>query len=415
MVCVCGRAQARLEEGGLSSSPLQKYINQHWTRKMEIIRSGFDKLELALNAYTPRDLEKVLEPAKEVAKRKNQLVPILFNGVQLLVRGHGTGGGYTYSCDGGKMGANWFFKTHTAGGGWGVRIAVRALPLVLNGMAATKADLEDKLDRLGIKVLANGVAISRVDYAVDCLLPGFRMVPENFVVHSNMAKSRYLEAEEMESNSTSWHENSVRVGGINRKQIGFYNKRKEVTKKLDRTLPTIWDNIRAQQGKRPLVYFGPEADEIWRVEPRAGKEYLKGRWRVTGWGSLFDALPNILQEIMSTMRYSEPTSDSNRSRWPNHPLWDMAVQEIDENLMSHVPSVPPERIIEGTRSAKIELLEIQRLGLSVALAVLNRVPAARFEDFLREHSNRDVQLNATHGRDLSVRIADAERRYADLL
>lgn len=382
---------------------------------MEIIRSGFDKLELALNAYTPRDLEKVLEPARETAKRTNRPTPILFNGVKLLVRGNGANGGYAYSCDGGKMGANWFFKSHTTGGGWGIRIAVRALPLVVNGMAATKADLEDKLDRLGIKVLTNGVAISRVDYAVDCLVPGFRMVPENFVVHSNMGKSRYLEPEEMEANSTSWHENSVRIGGINRKQIGFYNKRKEVTKKRDNTLPMIWDGIRAQQGQRPLNYFGPDADEIWRIEPRAGKEHLKGRWRVTGWGSLFGALPNILQEILTTMRYAEPSSDSNRSRWPNHPIWNMAAQEIDQNLMRHVPSIAPERVIEGTRAAKIELLEIQRLGLSVALAALNRVPAAKFEDFLREHSNRDIQLNTTHGKDLSERIAEAERRYGDLL
>jgi len=60
--------------------------------------------------------------------------------------------------------------------------------------------------------------------------------------------------------------------------------------------------------------------EIWRVEIRFFKRYLKNTWRVTTFGDLAAAMPKMLQKTIQDIRYTQPNDDSNRARWPDHLL-----------------------------------------------------------------------------------------------
>jgi hypothetical protein len=383
---------------------------------MEVIRSGFDKLELSLNVVASPELCEVLTAAREYARSKpNAIVGAYFNGLDLIVRSHGAPGGYAYVFETDALPANWFLKDSAASSGWGARVAVRALPLVLYGLNWVKAELDKTIELLGLKVPPNGFSISRVDYAVDCLLPDFELKPENFVIHSSTNLHRYYEPDEMLVAGKSWRPTSVRIGGITRKQIGVYDKLRQVRQLGKPEMYEIWDAIREDQGERPLVYSGEGADSIWRVELRAGKEYLKERWQVTGWGSLVEHLPEFLAEIMKTMRYAEPTSDNNRSRWPNHPLWDLVAVEIAQNAMRHLPSVDLERVLYTSKAAKIEWFEANMLGNAISHAALTGVTSDGMADHLVWLSDRLRQLNEDHRVSCDLRLEQARDRYRGLL
>jgi hypothetical protein len=387
---------------------------------MEVIRSGFDKLELALNVVVPAELCEHLASAKEYAMdlaRKNRFAQsgTQFNGLDLIMRPTGSGGGYAYSFETVQPEANWFLKESSVRCGWGARVAVRALPLVLYGFGWVKAELEKTINALGLKVPPNGVSISRVDYAVDCLAPGFEINTENFVVHSSTNVNKHLEAEDMSVAGKSWRESSVRLGGVTRKQIAVYDKLREVRQKQKSEMYEIWDAARASQGLRPLVYSGVEADAIWRVELRAGKEYLKDRWGVTGWGGLIEHLPALLAEIMRTIRYAEPTSDSNRARWPNHPLWDLVSEEVAQNVMRHVPSIGRDRVVEVALRDKIEWFETNLLGNAISHAALLEVSVEDLPDHLVGLGKKLSQLNDEHTVPAENRLSEARRRYERFL
>lgn len=386
----------------------------------EVIRSGFDKLELSLNVVIPEDLCERLAAAKEFAQElansdRHAKCGSSFNGMDLVVRSNGGAGGYAYSFETFGLEANWFMRTSTSRLGWNVRVAIRARPLVLNGIGWVKDKLEETARAFGLVIPENGVSIARIDYAVDCLAPGFEFDAENFVVHSSCNTIRHLEESEMGVSGKSWKASSMRVGGITRKQIGIYDKLREVRQKRDRRMPLIWDAAREAAHARPLVYRGKEADDIWRVELRAGKEYLKGKWDVTGWGSLFDQLDAIFEDMLKSMRYAAPTSDTNRSRWPNHPLWEIVSKEIAENAMQDVPTVTCEQLKEATLRDKLEWFETNLLGNMVSHAVLSDIAPERFEAHMDELIPKLRHLNRIHRVPIDVRLGEAKQRYAELL
>ncbi|WP_306046262.1 hypothetical protein [Nioella sp. MMSF_3534] len=387
---------------------------------LEVIRSGFDKLELSLNVVVPEELCEHLASAKaeaeELAKRNQKAkCGTLYNGEDLIVRPNGAAGGYAYSVETSNLEANWFLRKSTSASGWGVRVAVRAMPLVLNGIAWVKDELEKTADAFGLSIPPNGVSISRIDYAVDCLAPGFSFNPNQFVVHSASNTTRHMQPEEMDVSGKCWKASSMRVGGITNKQIGIYDKLQEVKQKRKFDMFEIWDAARHAQGARPLVYRGEATDEIWRVELRAGKDYLKGRWDVTGWGSLFDQITDILGGILKTMRYTVPVRDTNRSRWDNHPLWNMVAEEVEQNALRHVPSVSRERLVEVRLADKLQWFETNMLGNAISHAALSGKHGDQVECHLEELAQKLKQQNRDHRVPADVRMEAVRRRYPGLV
>lgn len=386
----------------------------------EVIRSGFDKLELSLNVAVPEELCAHLASAKaeaeEMAKQdQSARCGTLYNGEDLIVRPNGAAGGYAYSVETFNLEANWFLRKSTSASGWGVRVAVRAMPLVLNGIAWVKDELERTANAFGLNIPPNGVSISRIDYAVDCLAPGFSFDPNQFVVHSASNTTRHMPPDEMDVSGKCWKASSMRVGGITNKQIGIYDKLREVKQTRNFGMFEIWDAVRHAQGARPLIYRGEDADEIWRVELRAGKDYLKGRWDVTGWGSLFDQITDIFKDMLLSMRYTEPSQDINRSRWPKHALWEMVYDEVAENAMRHVPSVSRERLVEASLADKLQWFENNMLGNAISHAALSGKHGDQVERHLEELAQKLKQQNRNHRVPADVRMAAVRRRYPGLV
>lgn len=51
------------------------------------------------------------------------------------------------------------------------------------------------------------------------------------------------------------------------------------------------------------------------MELRAYKRHLKDTWGVTSWSDFDDKLGDIYAKMVADIRYTDPTSDTNRARW----------------------------------------------------------------------------------------------------
>jgi len=336
---------------------------------MKVIYRGFDGLDVAFQGRVPLDLLDVLEEAKERAGREMRPAVVKHRGVPLAVAETGARGGYAFRCDTGPDGATWFFKRPRRGDTWGVRVSVKSLTLALHGLGGVRARLYEFMESLGIAVPPGGESIGRVDYAVDILAPGFTLEPAHFVMHSHAGRADHMEPEPMTRHGTSGRVTSVTVGKMPNRQVIVYDKRREVIDKHKVQWWEIWNAVRAARGEPPLDPKDKDGSQVWRVELRAGKDHLKKQWGGKTWADLDDKLGSLLLKALKEVRYAIPKTDTNRSRWPDHPIWTLARQEVEGDLFEMMCPLDPHAIREVLRSEYADLLGGQLAGLSATYAI----------------------------------------------
>ncbi len=96
--------------------------------------------------------------------------------------------------------------------------------------------------------------------------------------------------------------------------LRIYNKVVEIEERSDK----VW----------LFQLWGVSAD-VWRIEWQVRKDVLR-RFSVRTFADLFDGYGDVLRYLASehdTMRI--PNGDTNRSRWPVHPLWVDLIEQIE--------------------------------------------------------------------------------------
>ena len=337
---------------------------------MEILYKGFDGLDVAFRALTPLHLADVLEDAKNEAAAQNSPVMVEYEGVQMHVSAGGGPGGYAYRCDTGPFGLTWFFKKPHRRDPWGIRASSKSLPLAMFGLGGVRAQMISFLDALDIRVPDGGESIGRVDYAIDLLMPGFKIEPDNFVMHSHTNRSDHKEILTQRTNGVSGRITSVTVGKMPQRQVIIYDKRLEVIRKQKVHWWDIWNAGRLAQGKPELDPKDREASRIIRVEVRAGKADLKRRWNLAMWSELDDLVGDVFLATMQSIRYTVPAPDTNRSRWPDHPLWEVVRTELSGDLFEMISGVEPELIRTVLREQLRATLRAQMIGLAATYGVV---------------------------------------------
>lgn len=87
--------------------------------------------------------------------------------------------------------------------------------------------------------------------------------------------------------------------------------------------------IEQQSGKSWFHQLWGQKEDVWRIEFQLRKERLK-EGGIRTLNDLRDYQNDLLRELAqnhTTLRV--PTTDSNRSRWPLHPLWRQLLADID--------------------------------------------------------------------------------------
>ena len=340
---------------------------------MEVIYRGFDGLDVSFSSQVPCEFCEELEAAKKHAQESRQPTPLCWNGVKMLVEESGARGGYTFRISTGKFGATWFFKKPAARDPWGVRVSCSSFGLALNGLGGTRSELYRTMGLLGIVVAPGSESIGRIDYAIDFLAPEFVLIPENFVMHSSSIRTEHYEPPEVQCSGRSGRVTSVTVGKMPRRQLIVYDKRSEVITHRKDGWWEIWNGVRAELG-RPLLNPAVAAEsQVWRVELRAGKEHLKERWSIVKWADLDDRLGDLISATLDVVRYAQPTTDSNRSRWPESQLWQQVRSETEADLFEMTARTDPDLVKRVQKEAHERLLATQMLGLLTTRAALSGV------------------------------------------
>lgn len=373
---------------------------------MKIVHSGFDTIALSIQGQIPTDLFSELTVAREMAEDIRSPVPFTYGGADFNLLTHG-GHGYQFILQGGPLEVNWFFKKPNPRDPWGIRISVGSIFLATQGLGYVRAYIEKTMMRLGINYEAHQVSIGRADFCIDILAPEFEINPDNFVIHSKSNRTEHLI-----TNGRSSRFTSVTAGKMPNRQVIVYDKRQEVIDKNKPIWWNIWNANLAFKGEAPLDSSNAKHSRVWRIEARTGKIILKDRWKIRTWADFDDRVGDAMAEALQKVRYCLPArTDTNRSRWPTAPIWELAQAEVQKDLCEMRSYLPPDKIKEVYRQEHIRLMMGQVVGNITTLAALEGVQAFELPRYGAGLANRIQKALADDTERAEAKLDMSRARY----
>jgi hypothetical protein len=298
---------------------------------VKLLLSGLDTVECAYYLRPEPGCEfdfadlSVKREAMRAAKRRDPLV-VSIGGREFLLGRGGTASGYplvlnnaeqTIQC--GEFNSPSFFVTY------------RSEALWHRGAQALHTDFVTWAERLGFSQVRSE-SLSRVDFTFDFCLPEIDFDDDCFVTLASK-DARHRKDRKVQTFRFGEGEVVLRV----------YDKAAEIAEASGKTwFHDLW---------------GGMSQHVWRVELQVRKEVLK-RFSIRTFEDLFAGYGDVLRYLThdhTTLRVR--SEDSNRSRWPLHPLWAL--------LREHIATLPAQGVIrEVNRDARL-LEQMMRLAVSV--------------------------------------------------
>ncbi|MGE3480452.1 MAG: hypothetical protein AB7K73_03460 [Gammaproteobacteria bacterium] len=211
-------------------------------------------------------------------------------------------------------------------------------------------------------------SLSRVDFTFDYHLPQIDFDEDSMVSLSN---------------KDSQHRENGKI------QTFTYGKGDIVLRVYDKVV-----EIEQQSDKQWFFTLWGRDSEVWRIEWQVRKDYLK-RFGIVTFTDLYDQQGDLLRYLAGTHEtLRQRTNDSNRSRWPLHPLWCDLQTRIGEFNQQGI-----HRVIEDTALLRERLLRIaiSVYGYTKQTAAIRglqkKVDPIRLEEALRCLSDLITQLH----------------------
>lgn len=248
------------------------------------------------------------------------------------------------------------------------------------------------------------IRTSRVDYCFDFYSPAFSAeftpgLSQAAVCHSS---AKCHEAFSAYTISRGGRGETLTIGSKAGLQVQVYDKTLEIDQASGKTwLHDVW--IGACDGE--WIFGDAERpQDVWRLECRFSGDFLKER-ALRRPAEVERAMPELLAEALFKRRLGvvDPR-DSNRWRWPMHPLWSEAARRRAGHTMR-----PIGRKVTERRARLIERAEMAIAGNLRSAVVLEH--GCFGEDFvfdLIERSRARIQADPDHAR----KVARAQSRYA---
>jgi hypothetical protein len=377
---------------------------------MDVLHSGFDGLKFTVDTDIPPELRSQLMDAKALAVATNRETAVLIGGLPFSVR---RTGGSAFSVTTGTYGAEWYFldPENRPTNNPGVTADFAAFLLATGGLAAAQAHFETHMAALGITYADTQLRASRVDFAVDILAPWFEPDREALVVPPGTRVREFAEADETVTHATGARVVGLRAGAVSSRQLVIYDKRAQVLETGKMGWVTIWNAAREKLGKPPLDLKDRQNSLVWRFELRMGSKQLRNKWAIRSWFDLDAMVGDAYAAFFEKVRYCEPTTDSNRSRWPKHHLWRMVESVVGHDLKGHRSGVVPDDVKTANREEHKRMLDMQILGLLVSRAATEGISADQATAFFKRHLTTLCDVSQTHPVPLEERLAKAADRY----
>jgi hypothetical protein len=250
---------------------------------------------------------------------------------------------------------------------WPLSVRYLSAGLWEHGIDALRARVDALLQAEGVQGTEPGNRrLSRVDVAFDFWSEAFtaEMVPGisgKVIAHARTKIDAAIgEAVKVREIGRPGVVETLTIGARTGLQIQVYDKGLEITEASGKTwMIDLW----MERGFAAPVEGRPE--HVWRLEIRFGKEFLKDR-NVRSLEAFGDVQYALIAEALCKRRLTVPRNDSNRRRWPLHPLWAIAWEgtgRVGEFL-------PRGRLVTGRRDALMRQARAQIGGAIRSAAVL---------------------------------------------
>jgi len=378
---------------------------------MDVLHSGFDGLKFTIGTDIPPELRSRLAEAKAEAVKTNRNTVVDIGGVSFAVR---RTGGSAFSVTTGTYGAEWYFldPENRPANNPGVTVDFAAFLLATGGLQAAQDHFESCMTALGIAYVDTQLRVSRVDFAVDILAPWFAPDREAPVLPPGTRVHEYERAGDNVTHCTGARVTGLRAGAVAARQLAIYDKRTQVFETNKLGWFKIWNEVRDKQGKPPLDFTDHDQSLIWRFELRMGSKQLRNRWEIRSWVDLDAMVGDAYAEFFEKVRYCEANSDSNRSRWPKHTIWQVVEDVMAKDLRSMRSGVVPEDVKTANRDAHKRMLDMQILGLLVSRAAAEGgITSEEVGPFIKRHMAILRSMSSVHSKPIEERLAKAMRRY----
>lgn len=271
---------------------------------MKLLLSGLDTIDCAYylrpGSGCKLDFAALREQRENIRQSKHPEAGVLnLGGTDFMLSPNGTRSGYPFlisnqqcSIQFGEFNTPSFF------------VSYRSLALWTRGAKYMHQQFTDWAASLGL-VAYRPEGLSRCDFAFDFLLPTIDFDENSFITVT-------------EKDSQHRKNGAVQTFTFGRDDVVLrvYNKSAEI----EEASAKYW----------LYLYWQGEQQNVWRVEWQVRKDVLK-RFGLRTFEDLFDGYGDLLRYLVSehtSLRIK--SDDSNRSRWPVHPLWDMLAQHIDQ-------------------------------------------------------------------------------------
>lgn len=363
-----------------------------------LLAHNFDTVQESFNFSIPSALAENLDLHKNLAIQRDSEIEYSFGGERFQM------------WIGGSQGKRWVlanddFQIHIGSPKqqWPITVRYLAPGLWEHGYDALRKRIEDALWREGLPICEGAdinrpetwSRLSRVDYAFDFYSPKFT----SEMVEGNLRKYLLLPAKV--KGKLHWEGPRDETLQIGHSKSGLiiqvYDKGREITDMSGKTwMYRVWE----REG-----YYPPEdeiARDVWRLEVRFGKEFIKNRGCLT-MDHVRDCLQEMLAEALMTRRMVRPNGDTHRERWPLHPLWAAAYEAAGQAGRY----VPIGRQLTLRKDAMIDTLEKQITGTARALATLD----GDYNDQIAKHKLEECAENITADPEHIAKVAKAKERY----
>jgi hypothetical protein len=269
---------------------------------LRFLISGHDTVEVC---YYLRPLPGCLLDYHEIGLQKEMLRQskrrepkvIELGGESFLLKPHGSSNGFPFVMENATYVVEFGEFNHPS-----FRVKFRSQPLWQHGVVALHERFLTWAEAVGLFAIQSET-LSRVDFTFDYLLPEIDF-DEDSMVSLSKKDNKYRD--------------DGRINGL------VYGKSDVVLRVYDKVL-----EIAEQSGKVWLFQLWGGIDQnVWRVEWQARQAPLR-RFGIRTVDDLLNLQGDLLRYLATehdTLRIK--TGDSNRSRWPPHPLW----QDLNERI-----------------------------------------------------------------------------------
>lgn len=346
---------------------------------------GWDTVQEAISHKLAHGFDKLLGAAKaaavDVRDDLSGTVPLQLGPEEFQMHATGAKGGFRYRLSN----ADYLLMIGSPEREWTISVRYLSAGLWAHGVDELRARVFRALEPYTEQRSLDCVRVSRADWAFDFWSPSLRAefrpgMYGNIVAHGAVKSTEKMtdvlrcrccgsnDIERLVSKSKELNEEwqragqgeTLTTGAKDALQLQLYDKTREITDVSGKEW--LYDLWIARLGFDP--WAGEKPRDVFRLELRWASDYLKERnlrrpFEVTA------ALAPLIIESVVKRRLTVPTGDSNRSRWPLHPIWSEAMRIAGARYM-----VPIGRRVTGARAALVSRARSQIAGAIRSAVVL---------------------------------------------